>query len=281
MNKTDLEKNCGRIFCLENDFWQIEISSYGGQILKARHRSFAEDVIFLGGKAAAGNGRSIRGGVPVCWPWFGASPVENRPIQGFARTALWQPVSVEKEFIRLQLPLSAVPGEWVDFPFELFAEIRIGETLENTLIMKNTGNTPVDISCALHTYFRVGDCEKIHLEGLENTPFTVKGGPEEPGEKAPLQIRNEICRLYWPQTAPVVIADPVLKRKITVTKENSSSTLVWNPGSERCRQIGDLMPEEFHDFVCVECNRAGSDTLRLLPGVEDRIVQKIRIEDFS
>lgn len=281
MNATDLEKDFGKTFCLENEYWQVEICAYGGQILKARHRAFADDVIFLGKKAAAGDGRSIRGGVPVCWPWFGASAVDGRPIQGFARTAVWQLEKIEKEFIRLQLPVSAVPPEWVDFSFELFAEIRIGEELENTLVMKNTGSVPVPVSCALHTYFSVSDCEKIQLEGLEGTPFTVKGGPEQPGESAPLQINGEICRLYLPQTAPVVISDPVRRRKITVSKENSSSTLVWNPGAERCRQIGDLMPEEFHDFVCVECNRAGTDTLCLLPGKEQRIVQRIRIEEFS
>jgi glucose-6-phosphate 1-epimerase len=194
---------------------------------------------------------------------------------------VWQLEKIEKDFISLQLPAAAVSPEWVDFPFELLAQIRIGEELENTLVMKNTGSSPVDISCALHTYFSVSDCEKIYIEGLEGIPFTVKGGPEQPGESAPLQIRGEICRLYLPQKNAVVISDPVRQRKITVTKENSASTLVWNPGAERCRQISDLMPEEFHDFVCVECNRAGTDTLHLLPGVEQRITQRIRIGEFS
>ena len=147
---------------LANECWQVEVTSHGGQILRAWHRNSSHPVIFCGRKAEFLPGKAIRGGVPLCWPWFGASEVAGRPIQGFARTAQWEVAVLEKDFIRFTLPEKNVPEELKDFPFELYSEIKLSDTLEIALIMKNCGNIPVDISCALHTYFAVSDCEKVY-----------------------------------------------------------------------------------------------------------------------
>ena len=266
---------------LDNGLWKAAVTSYGGQIIGASHISSSEDILFLGARASCGSGTSIRGGVPLCWPWFGASPVPGRPIQGFARTALWKVAAFEKDFIRMQLPMTAVPRELVDFPFELFSEVRLTGSLEISLIMKNCGTAPVEISCALHTYFAVSDCEEVTVCGLEEAPFTVKGGPREPAEKMPLTIKDEVCRLYCPQSNEIILKDPGCQRKLRITKENSNSTLVWNPGAERCRQIADLEDEEYRSFLCIECNRAGEDSLVLVPGKEYRISQKITLEPWN
>lgn len=278
LNNGELQKRFPETFLLENEYWQVMLSSCGGQILKAVTSLSPEDVIFLGEKAAWSSERSIRGGVPVCWPWFGASPVPGRPIQGFARTARWEMSAFEKDFLRMKLPVSAVPAEFVDFPFELVTEVKVTEHLEIALVMKNTADVPVRISCALHTYFAVSDCEKVSVTGLEQTPYTVKGGAVQFGENTPLKIKGEVCRLYYPQRETVEILDPRWGRKVIVSKENSSSTLVWNPGAERCRQITDLNDDEYRRFLCVECNRAGEDEMELAPGEEYRIVQKIKVE---
>ncbi len=272
-----LKQRFPEIHFLDNGIWQSAVTAYGGQLLSVQHISSPEEVIFLGSKAHCLKGNAIRGGVPLCWPWFGASSVPGRPIQGFARTAMWQLCQLEKDFIRMQLPETAVPQEQMDFPFELFSEVRLTDALEISLVMKNCGDREAEISCALHTYFAVSDCEKVTLRGLENTPFTVKGGPEETPEKLPLQIKGEVCRLYAPQSGELILTDPLWKRELRITKENSNSTLVWNPGSERCRQIADLEDGEYRRFLCIECNRAGTDTLLLPPGRECRIVQKIKV----
>lgn len=276
-NSENLQTRFPETHFLDNGIWSLALSTYGGQLLKARHSSSAQDVIFLGKKASAAKGQAIRGGVPVCWPWFGASPIPGRPIQGFARTARWEVKEIEKDFIRMELPSAAVPPELVDFPFELFTELRLTDELELRLGMKNCGTSIAEISCALHTYFAVSDCEKIRVTGVEDSPFTVKGGPEQLPEKEELRIQGEICRLYCPQSSAVTISDPGWQRKIIVSKENSNSTLVWNPGAERCAQISDLEDGEFHDFLCVECNRAGKDLLTLPPGAGYDIVQKIKV----
>ena len=260
-----------------NTLWQAELTPHGGQLLRARHRDFPHEVIFLGKRAEFAPGKAIRGGAPVCWPWFGSSPVPGRPAQGFARMAEWNIELREDSFVRFRLPEPNVPESLRDFPFELCSEVRLSDALELSLVMKNRGEAPVEISCALHTYFAVSGCEKVTVAGLEDAPYTVKGGPGEPPSREVLKIRGEVCRLYFPQSEKIVLTDPDWGRRILIEKKNSRSTLVWNPGPGRCAQIPDLEDTEYKNFLCIEANRAGEDTLLLTPGAEFRLEQHIRL----
>lgn len=258
--------------------WRAEVSLHGGQLLRAYNSASSSPVVWLGSCAGAGPGQAIRGGAPICWPWFGASPVPGRPAQGFARSCRWKIERLETDSVLLVLPEDHVPAGLRDFPFELRSEIRLGEALELTVQMKNPGPAPVRITLALHTYLAVGDIEAVRLHGLEEIPYTVKGGPEQPGEPEPLTIRGECCRLYAPHSGTVRIDDPILGRTLAVGKENSHSTLIWNPGPERAAQIADLSAEEYRQFVCVEANRSGKDPLTLPPGESVSVRQRIRLE---
>ena len=266
-----------RKITIGNALWQAELTVHGGQLLRARHRDFPQEVIFLGKRAEFAPGTAIRGGSPLCWPWFGASPIPGRPAQGFARTAEWDVECCEDTFVRFRLPESRIPEVLRDFPFELHSEIRLSEALELALVMKNCGEVPAEVSCALHTYFAVSDCGKVTVEGVEDAPYTVKGGPEQPPSKEVLKIRGEVCRLYFPQSGEIVLTDPGWGRRLLIEKKNSCSTLVWNPGPERCAQIADLEDTEYKNFLCIEANRAGGDMLLLPPGAELRLEQHIRI----
>ena len=263
---------------ISNEFWNAEFSLHGGQLLRCFHRDSPHPVVWLGSKAAFSPGCSIRGGSPVCWPWFGASPVAGRPAQGFARQHEWQLANQEKDYVRMILPEENIPGKLRDFPFHLAVEIHLADALEVSLVMKNTGTAAVRITMALHTYFAVHDCEEVRIHGLQGIPFTVKGGPEQPGEEAPLILHGECCRLYYPQTQLVALEDETWNRTILIQKENSASTLVWNPGAERAAQIADLADGEYRHFVCIEANRAGNDSLMLPPEKTVTVSQKIGIQ---
>ena len=201
----------------------------------------------------------------------------GRPAQGVARLYPWEIEQLETDSIRMTLPEDRIPMEQRDFPFELNSVIRLSDALELELHMKNLGSEPVSITLALHTYFAVGDCSAVQIHGLEQIPFTVKGGPEQTGETGPLSISGECCRLYCPHSGTVKITDPVLHRTVIVEKENSNSTLVWNPGPERAAQIADLVPDEYCHFLCVEANRADADSLTLAPGKDVCVRQRIRL----
>ncbi len=262
---------------LTNDHWTAEVSLYGGQMLQCRHQDSAHPVIWLGKQASFAPGTAIRGGIPLCWPWFGASPYPDRPPQGFARLYDWEIAARDKDFIRMILPEAKIPLSLRDFPFELSTEIRLADYIEISLDMKNCGDHPVELSMALHTYLAVSDCEQIEIRGLENIPHTVKNGPEQPGESLPLRCQGECCRLYYPHSGTAMIVDPIWKRAILLEKCNSNSTLIWNPGAERAAQIPDLGPGEYKGMVCVEANRAGADKLLLQPGIPVCLKQKIRL----
>ena len=266
---------------LDNGIWSLALSTYGGQLLKARHSSSVQDVIFLGKKASAANGHSIRGGVPVCWPWFGASPVPGRPIQGFARTAHWEVKEIGKDFIRMDLPSAAVPPELVDFPFELFTEIRLTDELELRLGMKNCGTSAAEISCALHTYFAVSDIANVRISGLDGAAFEDRRasaaqvtGHVQDGEVA---VDAEVDRLYTSTTADVIYSDLGTGRSILVEKLGSYSTVVWNPWIEKAKAMPDFGDQEFRKMICIEAANAGSDSRILIPGVSHTLAQKITV----
>ncbi len=266
-----------RIISLEKGSFRAEICTLGGQLIHAWNEGQSRPLLWMGRKAEFTGGKAIRGGMPVCWPWFGAAPVEGRPPQGFARLCRWETDSVRKDFVRMRLPMENVPPEWIDFPFELVMEIRLSDGVEAVLSMTQFSPAAVRISAALHTYLTVSDCRRIEIHGLEGIPYTVKGGGEQPGETAPLQCRGECCRLYYPHSGMAEIADPGWNRRILIEKEGSRSTLVWNPGRERASKIPDMADGEYTGMVCVEANLAGADALELVPGKTHCLKQKLRI----
>ena len=106
-------------FRIETLRWTAEVSLYGGQLLRASCKDSSHPVIWLGSRAQSGDGQAIRGGVPICWPWFGASPVPGRPAQGFARLCRWELEQLGPDFVRMRLPGEQISPELRDFPFEL------------------------------------------------------------------------------------------------------------------------------------------------------------------
>ena len=66
------------------------VSIQGGQVLSYVPTPGAQDVLWLSPVARIVPGKSIRGGIPVCWPWFGPHAADGAlPAHGFVRTAMW------------------------------------------------------------------------------------------------------------------------------------------------------------------------------------------------
>jgi len=264
---------------IKTEFSQAEICTYGAQVLAFSFTgSNPYPVLWLGKHAVYENGSAIRGGVPICWPWFGASGINGRPPQGFARLCQWDLLDLTNHSALFSLPMKNVPREWIDFPFQLNFEVKIGRELELKLSMKNLGARPVEITSALHTYFAAGNCHALEITGLENIRYTVKDSGEFRRQHSPLRLNGECCRLYHPHSGDIILNDPVWKRKLRIHKEGSASTLVWNPGKERCRAIPDMSDGEYLEMVCIEANNAGADRRVLYPDVLHILSQNISIQ---
>lgn len=234
-----------------------------------------EPVIWMSADASFKAGKSIRGGIPVCWPWFGDHPTDSSlPAHGFARTALWEVIQTEalKEdatLIAFRL-IQRDDGQTHGFspPAELEIHFIIGESLRIDLVTRNTGKAAITIGDALHTYFSVSDVRNITINGLEGCPYLdkVDDRPQKKQQVGAVQFDQEIDRIYLESTEDCVIDDPGLKRRIRISKLNSESTIVWNPWIEKSERMGDLGQDGYLNMVCVESANAADDVVLLAPG---------------
>lgn len=228
-------------------------------------------LIFMSRKSYFAKDKAIRGGVPICFPWFG-----NRaggPSHGYARTVGWELVNTKAAddgTVTATLALPEVSGReaWKSLRTE-FA-VTIGETLTMELISTNDscGET-FEIENCLHTYFHVGDIGAVTLTGLEGAPFDdfafgANGAPR-PASDAALRITEETNRVYPNHTATVEIRDEKLKRAIRVEKFSSQSSVVWNPWTTQ-KLPDDYDPVEHAQMVCVESGNVKQNKLSLAPG---------------
>ena len=237
-----------------------------------------QDVIWLSDQASFNPGKSIRGGIPVCWPWFGPHETEDSfPAHGYARTVLWNVISVERladESICLRFKITRDEGTeklW-PYPCELEMSMTIGETLVIDLTTENTGTESFVIGQALHTYFSVADVRNIQIAGLESCEYLDKlDNFARKQQIGTVQIQQETDRIYLGSINDCLIEDPGLSRRIRINKQGSGSTVVWNPWKETADKMGDLGENGYLNMVCVESSNAADDVREIAPGEHHKI----------
>ena len=218
-------------------------------------------------------GKSIRGGVPICWPWFGDHPTLTM-AHGFVRTRDWQLISAHTapdHTVSLHWRITDSPETlslW-PYPFELGAIMHIGSTLRIQLVTHNTGPKSFSITQGLHTYLKVADVRSVVIRGLEATNYLDKlKGFARSFQDDMITITGAVDRIYFGTNHAVEIEDGELDRRILVGKEGSFSTVLWNPDD---RVPSGMRPEESREMVCVEAVNAADDTVSVAPG-ERRIL---------
>lgn len=245
------------------------ISLHGGQLLSYAPRGF-DDLLWLSPVSKRAPD-AIRGGVPVCWPYFGRQGQSAEvPQHGFARNAEWTLAdsSIDSEgvaTIELSLP------ERADTPLRLKQTLLIGHELRQSLITRNTGTETVAFTQALHTYFHVGDAERAQVSGLDGLTYADKydGGEHVQSGEWNLQDPRDpgrSDRIYHRTGNRFVLIDPVMGRRIGLTTSGSRSLVVWNPGASGIAAIGDAPVDGWRRFVCLEAANAGEDVISLAPG---------------
>ena len=246
-----------------------EIYLHGAHVA-AFQKNGEAPLLYLSPTSYFDKAKPIRGGVPICYPWFG--PREGDVAHGFVRITEWTLVKTETardSSVTLHFLLPELPGrpEWQHLRTEFV--VNIGDRLTMELISTNTSaDTSVEFENCLHTYFHVGDIKDIAITGLQGTFFfdnAAGGGGARKVEHDPvLRITKETNRIYPDTTTTVGIHDASLGRTIVVEKLNSASTVVWNPSTTQL--MPDLKPEEHKDFVCVESGNIKQNKLVLSPG---------------
>ena len=279
---------------IEHGFTYIEInnarahatiSTYSGQVLSYRPKGQQADLLFVSDKAYYEDGKAIKGGIPVCWPWFGADPDgRGRPAHGFVRNRQWE-VSASESLAdgstRVILCLTdndETRNIW-PHPFKLSIEITVGDSLRVALVTHNTGDKSVTISQALHTYFHVGDISKVRVLGLDGTEYLDKvDNSARKTQSGAVTIDGEVDRIYEGVSGELVIDDASLGRKIRIISRGCSTAVVWNPWIEIAASMGDLGDEDYRKMLCVETANAGPETIEIVAGGEYRLEAEYTIE---
>jgi glucose-6-phosphate 1-epimerase len=244
-----------------------------------------EPVLFVSREAIYRAGKAIRGGIPVCWPWFAKHPTDpTKPMHGFARTSMWQVLgtAVVEDDTQLRLGLSDSATTWEIWPhaFALELVVTVGARLDVELIARNTGEEPFSCGGALHTYVRVGDVGRVAVHGLDGGAYVDKlDSDAQKIQAGPVTVASEVDRIYLDTVADCLIEDPSLRRSIRVAKSGSRTTVVWNPWAEKARAMGDFDPAEYLEMLCVETTNANTagDEIAVPPGGEHRLRATIEV----
>jgi D-hexose-6-phosphate mutarotase len=261
---------------------RARITSHGAQLCEWTPAGQSSPVVFLSPRAVFARDKAIRGGVPVCFPWFGAHPTDPaKPQHGFARTHAWQVESAGQDGqgdtrVVFRLVSGADTKALWDADFVARLTVVPGATLEMSLEVENASDQPFVYEAALHAYLAIGDIARVSVHGLENTRFLDKtdGQREKRSGDAPLVFDGEVDRTFLDTTASCTVDDPVLGRQIRIDKTRSQATVVWNPGSAKGRAMADL-GDAWNRFVCVETANCGPHAIRLAPGACHTMTSRI------
>jgi glucose-6-phosphate 1-epimerase len=233
-------------------------------------------LLWLSNRSWFGADKPIRGGVPLCFPWFGRHP-ENPalPAHGFARLCEWEVGSVRRLASGVEVALCFHDDEWSrtlwPHTFALLYTVTVtAHLLTMCLAVTNRGTAPFRFTEALHSYFAVGDVRRIMVLGLEGGRYTDTAGGgrvEKTQDAGPISFSAETDRIYHATATTCTIDDPVWERKIRVEKRGSGTTVVWNPWIEKARKMEDYGDDEWPRMVCVETANAEESAVTLAPGI--------------
>ncbi len=256
-----------------------EIYLHGAQVTSWRPFG-AEEVLFVSGKSRWEDGKAIRGGIPICFPWFRAKADDpSAPAHGLVRTRAWQLDALVETGSQVVVTLSTESDEasrgWWPHPFRIEHRIQIGSELKLELTVAHTGGEdaePMRFEEALHTYFAVGDATRVRVTGLDEVSYldNMDGG-EKKLQQGDVVYARQTDSAYLDTWRAVELVDPVLGRRLRTAKENSLSTVIWNPWKEGAGALADLGGAEWQQMACVEASNILDCAVSLDAGRQHRM----------
>jgi len=270
---------------IENEQAKALISCQGAHLLSWIPKG-QDEVLWVSGQARFAEGISIRGGIPICWPWFGAhSENASFPAHGFARTVFWE-VSASRQLdsgetqiiFRLNTEQldEVIRKMWPTLTTAQYT-LTIGLSLKLELTTFNNGAEDIIIGEALHTYFNVGDVSSTLVAGLDGKEYLDKPDDfKRKKQSGDIGINEEVDRVYVKTTDELVIDNQ--RRKIIISKQGSNTTTVWNPWKQVAEKMGDLGDEGYLKMLCVESGNAADDVITIAPGESHTLQVRYALE---
>lgn len=268
----------GDVIAVDTPWSRATISLFGAQVLS--FVPVGEDDLLWMSPAPLPPPAAIRGGVPLCWPWFARQNVPPAAVQhGPARISQWR-VAARRLNADGEPELSMRPLEALD-PMSVELTITVGRSLRISLSTVNADRVPRTLTQALHTYVRVTDAERTAVTGLDGLPYIdSRQGGAPARQQGDIDPPVALDRIYHGFAGdPVVdVIDRVAERTLTVSAEGSRSMVVWNPGGALAAGLKDVPGDAWRGFVCVEAANAGPDRRELAPGQSHRLTQTLSVQ---
>jgi glucose-6-phosphate 1-epimerase len=269
--------------CITTPEATADIYLHGAQ-LTAWRPAHSGEVLFLSKQSGFGPGKAIRGGIPICFPWFGPKADDPQaPKHGTVRLKAWRLDAITQKDGQVRVSLStendADSEKWFPHPFRLEHHITIGRELTLDLVAHNTRSTPCTISEAQHTYYHVGSIHEISVEGLDGATYLDNNaGNRECPQTGTLTLTKPTDNAYQHTSKAVTLLDPTLNRRIHVHKTGSDNTIVWNPWQEATAKMADLENDDWLRFLCIEAANMRTSSAEIPAGQSHTMQTRILVE---
>ena len=260
----------GQTVCrVRTELAEADIYLHGAHVTHYKPAT-GDDVLFLSDEAIFDGKTAIRGGIPICFPWFGGNgPMDDSPSHGFARTRSWSLAKTERLGDAVVLTFVLVSTEatrelW-DHDFVFTYTVRVGRTLKVTANVTNVGDNQFRYELALHTYLSVADVRNVTLSGFDGASYVdqLQGNAAMTQSGEPT-IDAEVDRIYQNHTSNVVVHDG--GRTLTIAKTGGDSTVLWNPHVAKAKRMSDFGDDEWPGMLCVESAAIGKNNVTLAAG---------------
>jgi glucose-6-phosphate 1-epimerase len=274
---------------ISNRHADATIALQGAQLLEYTPRG-EQPVIWLSKQAAYQRGQGVRGGVPVCWPWFGAldrnpesvramTRGDNLPAHGLVRTRDWTLRSVREADdcteVSLALSTDLSLQHWPHHA-ELLLTVSIGQSLKFALTTRNLGHEPIALAQALHTYFAISAIDTVAVSGFEGCRhIDTLDDWRELQQQGAIRFSGETDRIYLDVPSEVQLHDSGWQRTIRLRTSGSGSAVVWNPWVEKAKRLSQFAPEAWREMLCIETANVLSDSVHLAPAAEHTLALEI------
>lgn len=271
-----------------------EIYLHGAQVTSWKPAD-AGEVLFLSSWSRFEDGKAIRGGIPICFPWFrGKADDAKAPAHGVVRTKQWDLTGITRDgdgvVATFETESDGASRKWWPREFRAEYRVRVGpgqsperiSELSLALKVMNTGSDPMRFEEALHTYHRVGDVARVRVKGLDRTAYLDNmDGNREKRQAGDVVFGEQTDNAYLDTTEALEVVDPVLRRRIRTESKNSRTTVVWNPWRDGAKALADLGDEEWRSFACGEASNIMAYAVELAPGEEHTMGAVLSVEGIG
>lgn len=260
-----------------------EIYLHGAQVTSWRPAG-NDEAIFVSSQSRWEEGQAIRGGIPICFPWFRAKGDDpHAPAHGFVRTKSWQIESIAENKDGVTVSMFTGSDDqtrrWWPAEFRLVHRVTFGSELSLELVCTNTGATPLRFEEALHTYNRVADIHEARVQGLDTVRFLDNtDSNREKTQLGEVAVASPTDNAYLNTRNDVDLVDPKTRRRLRLKKSNSLTTVVWNPWRDGAAKMRDLGDGEWTQFLCVEASNILGAAINLEPGAEHKMTAVLSVE---